>query len=125
MLTTFQRTLTALAFAGSLAIAQTPPPADQIAAQPVARLTTLLSPPGRQPSTATTIHTAEATPITTLITALQTAHTTLETAVEANDAAGIAITADQLGALNGREVQARASADAAFLALLTSDQKTK
>ena len=43
MLTTFQRTLTALVFAGSLAIAQTPPSADQIAAQRVARLTTLLS----------------------------------------------------------------------------------
>src|SRR5260370_33457032 len=125
MLTPSHKPPPAVAFAGALAIAQTPPSPDQIAAQRVARLTTLLSLTSGQQSSASTIYTAEATAITTLFVAVQTAQSTLEAAVDANDSAEIANAANQLGALNGREAQARASADAAFLALRTADQKTK
>lgn len=57
---------------------------------------------------------------------MMTARTALQTAVEANDAAGIASAATQIGTLTTQEVQTRATADAAFYALLTStDQQAK
>jgi Spy/CpxP family protein refolding chaperone len=120
-----KRTLIALTFSATLVLAQTPPSADQIAAQRVARLTTLLTLNSAQQYSATTIFTSEATAVSTLRTADETLHTLLETSVESNDAAGIANAANQLGALSAREVQARASADAAFYALLTADQQAK
>jgi Spy/CpxP family protein refolding chaperone len=120
-----KQTLIALTVSAALALAQTPPSADQIAAQRVARLTTLLTLTSGQQYSATTIFTSEATALSTLRTADETVRTLLETSVASNDAAGIASAANQMGALSAREVQARASADAAFYALLTVDQQAK
>jgi Spy/CpxP family protein refolding chaperone len=123
------KTLIAFAFSAVLLLAQTTPPAppspDQIAAQRVARLTTLLTLTAGQQSIATTIFTTEATAVSGLFSVEQSARTALETAVEANDTAGIASAAAQLGTLDSRQIQAHASADAAFFAVLTADQQTK
>jgi Spy/CpxP family protein refolding chaperone len=56
---------------------------------------------------------------------MRTAHEALKTAVEANDTATITAQAAQIGELTAQEVSARATAEAAFYAILTGDQQTK
>ena len=56
---------------------------------------------------------------------METARTALQTAVEANDTTGVSSQANQIGTLTAQEVTARATADAAFYLILTSDQQTK
>ncbi len=55
---------------------------------------------------------------------MQAAQTALRTAIKANDTAGISAQAATIGNLTAQQVQARATAQAAFYALLTSSQQT-
>jgi chemotaxis response regulator CheB len=91
----------------------------------VAHLATLLSLTSAQQASATTIFTTEENTAENVHANLMSAHKALQTAVEANDANGISSAAAQIGTLTAQQVQARASADAAFYALLTNDQKTR
>jgi Spy/CpxP family protein refolding chaperone len=56
---------------------------------------------------------------------MQAARTALQTAIESNDTAGINAQAAQIGTLTTQEVEAQATARAAFYAILTADQQTK
>jgi Spy/CpxP family protein refolding chaperone len=105
--------------------APTPPTPAQIAAHQVSFLTQVLSLTTEQQAQATTIFTTEATAEASLRTSTQTAHKGLETAIEANDSAGIATAAASIGQLTTQEVQAHATAQAAFWQILTADQQTK
>ena len=102
----------------------TPTIADTVTAR-VARLTKLLSLTTAQATSATSLFTTEETAISTIRTNLVTARTALTTAVEANSATGITTAANQIGTLTASEELARGTAEAAFYALLTSDQQTK
>jgi Spy/CpxP family protein refolding chaperone len=105
--------------------AGTPPtPAQRIANQ-VSRLTTLLSLNSAQQTQATAIWTQEQTALSGVRDNMRTAHTALKTAIEANDTATIAAQATQIGELTTQEISARATAEAAFYAILTADQQTK
>jgi Spy/CpxP family protein refolding chaperone len=119
------RAVLAAAFSASFLCSQTatPPTPAEIAANQVARLTTLLDLTGAQQITATGIFTTEQTTLATIATSLQTAQTALQTAVLKNT--GIAAAATQIGNLTGQQVLAQATADAAFYAILTTDQQTK
>ena len=111
--------------AGTLLCAQTSPTAAQTAERRVNHLTSMLSLTAAQQTEAKTIFATEAPNSSTLHTSLQTAHKALEAAIEANDTGAIAAQAAQIGTLTGQEIQARAAADAAFYAILTSEQQTK
>ncbi|MBV8897111.1 MAG: Spy/CpxP family protein refolding chaperone [Acidobacteriaceae bacterium] len=102
-----------------------PPPPAQVAAHRLTHLTTLLSLTSAQQNSATSIFSAEETTLETIHTSMTTARQALHTAVQANDANGISSAAAQIGSLTTQEVQARATADAAFYALLTAEQKSK
>lgn len=104
--------------------APSPPTIAQIVANRVAHLTNLLTLTTDQAAQATTIFTTEETALQGLKTSMQTAQTALKTAVQANSATGITAAATQLGSLNTQSIEARATADAAFYALLTSAQQT-
>jgi len=101
----------------------TPPTPAQIAANIVARLTTLLDLTSSQQTTATSIFTASATTDQSLQTQMQTAQTVLQTAITSNK--GIAAAAATIGSLTTQQVTADATADAEFYAILTSAQQTK
>lgn len=103
----------------------TPPTLAQRVAQQVARLTTLLNLTTAQQTQATTIFTAEQNSLTTVRSSIQAVHTALQTAIENNDTAGITAQANQIGTLTTQEVEAQATAQAAFYAILTTDQQTK
>jgi len=127
----FQTTLAA-ALAASLLCGQTtsstpptPPTPAQIAANIVARLTTLLDLTTSQQATATTIFTAEATTDQSIGTEMQTAQAALQTAITAGSVSGIKTAATTIGSLTTQRVEADASADAAFYAILTSTQQAK
>jgi len=103
----------------------TPPtPAQQIANR-VARLTALLTLTTGQQGQATTIFTTEQMALSGLATSMKAARTALQTAVEADNTNGIAAQAGTIGALTTQEVQATATANAAFYAILLPDQQTK
>ncbi len=119
-----------LAFATLFASGQsttppTPPTTAQIVSNIVSRLTTLLDLSSSQQTEATTIFTNEQTALATIRTSLQSAHTTLETAITGNDAGTIATEAAQIGTLTGQQVQAQATAAAAFYLILNSTQQSK
>lgn len=103
----------------------TPPAPADIASHIVARLTKLLDLNSSQQTEATTIFTTEETTLATLRTSLQNAHTALQTAITGNDSSAIATQATQIGTLTGQQVQAQATASAAFYAILTADQQSK
>ncbi len=110
---------------GTTGTTPTPPTAAQIVANRVTRLTALLTLTSTQQTQATTIFTAEQTALSTIMTSLQTAHTALQTAIKADDQTGIGTQSTQIGSLTTQQIEAQAKGDAAFYALLTSDQKTK
>ena len=97
----------------------------QIVANEVARLTALLTLTTAQQGDATTIFTTEQTALSGIETNLQAAQTALQTAVTANNAAGITTEATMIGTLTTQQVQAQGTAEAAFYAILTTDQQTK
>jgi Spy/CpxP family protein refolding chaperone len=103
--------------------APTPPTPAQIAADMVARLTTLLDLTSSQQTTATSIFTTQATTDQSIQTQMQTAHTALQTAITSNS--GIAAAASTIGSLTTQQVTADATADAEFYAILTTAQQTK
>jgi Spy/CpxP family protein refolding chaperone len=115
-------------FSASLIFGQTthtpPTPARRIANR-VARLTTLLTLSTAQQAEATTIFTTEQTSLTGFATGMKTARTALKTAVQANNAGNITTQANQIGTLTTQEVEAHATADAAFYAILSSVQQIK
>jgi Spy/CpxP family protein refolding chaperone len=103
----------------------TPPSPEQQVANRVARLTALLTLTPAQQTQATTIFTNEQSGLASISANMKTARTTLQADVEANNTAGIAAQASQIGNLTTQEVEATATANAAFYAILTPDQQTK
>lgn len=101
-----------------------PTPAEMTAHQ-VSRLTTLLSLTTEQQAQATSIFTTEQTAMSTVFPSMQAAHKALQAAVKTQDVAAIAALSNQIGGLTTQEVQARATAEAAFYAVLNTDQQTK
>jgi Spy/CpxP family protein refolding chaperone len=102
-----------------------PPDVTTIVSHEVSFLTTLLTLTTGQQTQATTIFTNALNSITPLDTSITTAHTALSTAIQANDTAGITTQSTTIGNLEGQITLVQAKADAAFYALLTTDQKTK
>jgi Spy/CpxP family protein refolding chaperone len=103
----------------------TAPTTAQIVANLVSRLTTLLDLTTAQQTQATTIFTTEQTALATIHTTLETEETALQTAILKNDQTGINAAATQIGSLTTQEIMARGAAEAAFYAILTTDQQTK
>ncbi len=91
----------------------------------VERLTTLLTLTTAQQAEATTIFTAEIAAVTPLQTSSQTARTALKTAIKANTTATIDSLSAQLGTYSGQITDVQSKAQAAFYAILTTDQQTK
>ena len=102
-----------------------PPTVATIVAREVSFLTTFLTLTTGQATQATTIFTTALTSINTLQTQITTAQTALAAAVKTNTTATINTQAAAIGTLQGQIVALNANADAAFYALLTTDQKTK
>lgn len=117
--------MTTLAGLATALHAQTPPTAAQLAQGIVQRYASVLTLSSTQQEQALTIFTAEEATETSVRTAEQTAEKFLVTAIEANDTASIATISATLGGLHGQEVQAEATANAAFYATLTSEQQAK
>ena len=105
--------------------APTAPTTAQIVANLVQRLTALLTLTTAQQGQATTIFTTEQTALSGLNTSFQTAQTALQTATKANDLTGIITQATQIGNLTTQQVEDQAKAQAAFYAILTTDQQTR
>ena len=103
----------------------TPPDPATLVANRVARLTSLLSLTTAQQSQATTIFTNALNAVTPLQTTINTDHTSLQAAVKSNDTATIDQLASALGMAQGQIISIQNKADAAFYAILTSDQQTK
>ena len=103
----------------------TPPTPAQQVAKRVARLTALLTLTTTQQAQATTIFTTEQSALSTVAASLKTARTTLQTDVETNNTGGISAQASAIGGLTTQEVEATATANAQFYAILTADQQTK
>src|SRR5260370_14740770 len=102
-----------------------PPTVATIVAHQVNFLTTFLTLTTGQATQATTIFTNALTSINTIETQIATAQTALSAAVKTNTTATINTQAAAIGTLQGQIVALNANADAAFYALLTTDQKTK
>jgi Spy/CpxP family protein refolding chaperone len=123
-MTKWFRTIALTAISAAILPAQTGPSITDMVANRVAHLTKLLTLTTAQAAQATSLFTTEESTISTLRTSLQTAQTALKTAVEANSASGITAAATQIGSLDTQIVEARATADAAFYAMLTTAQQT-
>ena len=124
----FITALIMFAFAAPFVFGQkshTPPTPAQMVEGRVARLTALLTLTTAQQASATTIFTTEQTALATVSAGMKTARTTLQSDVEANNTSGISAQASQIGSLTTQEVEATATANAAFYAILTPDQQTK
>lgn len=115
----------ALVASGQSTTSPTPPTTAEIVSNIVSRLTKLLDLTSTQQSEATTIFTTEQTALATVRSSLHTARTALETAITSNDAGTIATEATQIGTLTSQQVQAQATAAAAFYTDLNSDQQSK
>src|SRR6266478_8114067 len=103
----------------------TPPDPATMAQHQVERLTTLLSLTTAQASQATTIFTNAATAAAALQTTLGTDRTSLQAAIKSNAATTIDQLSTAIGALQGQVLSIQGKADAAFYAILTSDQQTR
>jgi Spy/CpxP family protein refolding chaperone len=122
----------AAAFTTALVFAQTsdvnthtrPSPAQMVQRQVQFR-TTLLSLTADQQAQATTIYTNATTAGSTNHASMRAAEAALKTAIQNNDTATIEQTASTLGNLHAQSIAAEAKAEAAFVSMLTPDQKTK
>jgi Spy/CpxP family protein refolding chaperone len=103
----------------------TPPDPATIVANQVARLTSLLTLTTAQQAQATTIFTNALGAITPLQTTISADYTSLQTAVKSNATATIDQLASAIGTAQGQILSIQNKADAAFYAILTSDQQTK
>lgn len=117
--------LAAMAMASPFSRAQTAPTAAQMAQMIVQRYSMVLGLSSTQGEEAVTIFTTEETTEATIRTAEQTAEKSLLTAIEGNDSSTIATVAATLGGLRGQEIHAQATAEAAFYAILTTEQQTR
>jgi len=116
---------TMLAQRGPRAGGGAPPDPATMAQHQVERLTTLLSLTAAQASQATTIFTNAATAAAALQTNLGADRTSLQAAIKSNAASTIDQLSTAIGALQGQIMAIQGKADAAFYAILTSDQQTK
>jgi hypothetical protein len=91
----------------------------------VAFLTALLTLTTAQAQQATTIFTNAAAAVTPIQTNLDAARTSLRAAVQANNTAQIDQLSTQTGTFSGQVTAAQSKAEAAFLALLTAEQRTR
>jgi len=121
--TTLAATMMAQRF-GPRANGTPPDPATMLANQ-VTRLTTLLSLTTAQASQATTIFTNAATATSSLQTTLSTDRDSLQTAIKSNATSTIDQLSSTIGSLQGQILAVQSKADAAFYAILTSDQQAK
>src|SRR5258706_1686680 len=103
----------------------TPPDPATMAQHQVERLTTLLNLTTAQASQATTIFTNAATTSAALQTTLGTDRTSLQAAIKSNAATTIDQLSTAIGTLQCQVLSIQSKADAAFYAILTSDQQTK
>jgi Spy/CpxP family protein refolding chaperone len=108
---------------GVLTSGSAPDPATMVANQ-VARLTKLLTLTTAQQAQATTIFTNSLSAISPLQTSEATAQQALPAAVKSNATSTIDSLAATIGSLNGQIIDIQNKADAAFYAILTSDQQT-
>jgi len=103
----------------------TPPTPAQIVADQVARLTKLLDLTPAQQTSATEYFTAEEATLAAVRTSLHTARTALQADIKSDNKADIANQAKTIGGLTAQEVEAQATADAEFFAILSQDQQSK
>ena len=103
----------------------TPPTPAQIVANQVARLTKLLDLTSTQQASATEYFTVEETALATIRTSLHTARTALQADIKSANKTDIANQAKIIGGLTEQEVEAQATADAEFYAILSQDQQSK
>jgi len=103
----------------------TPPDPATMIARRVSFLTTLLSLTDAQASQATTIFTNAATAATTPRTSLSTAQQSMQDAVKSNNTQAIDQLSATIGTLTGQITSIQNKAEAAFYAILTTDQKAK
>jgi Spy/CpxP family protein refolding chaperone len=102
-----------------------PPTPAQMTAHQVSRLTTLLSLSAEQQTQATAIFATEQTAMSSVFPSMQAAHKALQAAVKVQDTPAITALAAQIGTFTTQEVQARSTAQAAFYAILSTDQQSK
>jgi Spy/CpxP family protein refolding chaperone len=117
--------LASVSMSALLAQGHTPPTAAQRIANRVAHLNTLLTLSPAAQAEATTIFTTEQNALSGIMTSMRTARTALKGAVQKNDQAAIAAQAAQIGSLVSQEVQAQSAAEAAFYAILDTNQQAK
>ncbi len=111
---------------GSSGLAAGAPPDPQTIIQMrVNQLATLLSLTDAQKLQALTIYTNAYTAEQTLMTTLRTTQQNLSAAVKSNNTASIDQLAAAIGSLDSQRIAIDSKADAAFYALLTSDQQSK
>jgi Spy/CpxP family protein refolding chaperone len=103
----------------------TPPTPAQMVANQVARFTKLLDLTPAQQTSATEYFTTEETALATVRTGLHAARTAIQADIKSGNKADIITQATAIGGLTTQEVQAQATADAEFYAILTQDQQTK
>jgi len=103
----------------------TPPDPSTMIQMRVNRLATLLGLTDTQRTQATTIFTNAFTASQSILTSLENAHQSLAAAVTANSTATIDQVSGTIGTLEGQLLAINSKADAAFYAILTSDQQTK
>jgi Spy/CpxP family protein refolding chaperone len=115
----------AVAAAALMAQPPGPPDAATMVQRRVSQLTTLLSLTDAQAAQATTIFTDAATASSTLQTDMGTARQSLHDAVKKNDTKTIDQAAATVGTLTGQLTAIQSKADAAFYAILTTDQQAK
>jgi hypothetical protein len=96
-----------------------------IVAREVNFLTHFLTLTTGQQTQATTIFTNALNLITPIETTITTARTALSTAIKANNTTAITTQSTAIGTAEGQITAIQATADAAFYALLTTDQQTK
>jgi hypothetical protein len=102
-----------------------PPDPATMVQRRVERLTAVLGLSSSQVTQATTIFTNAETAVQPIQTQMQTYHTSLLTAIKGNQVATIGQVAAQIGTAEGQILDVQAKAEAAFYAILTSDQQTK
>lgn len=103
----------------------TPPDPATMIQHRVARLTQMLSLTSAQAAQATTIFTNAETAVTPIQTNIKTYRTSLETAVKGNQLATVDQLAAQIGTAEGQLLSIESKANAAFYAILTTEQQTK
>lgn len=124
---TILKTVTFVALAGVLAVAQhrTPPDPAQMVQHHVDLLTKQLSLDAHQQQQATSIFTEEMNNGKSLHGQLRTAHQTLQAAVQKNDIGAMEQASNTIGTLMGQMTMGHAKAQAALFQTLLPEQQSK